>query len=86
LSAPADCGPSGLAWAPKVASAPRGAGAGRLAGNPVQSLPRAWFNGLGHLISWLFGMLAAHAQQNHRNLQACKHQNLQKIRLTFGDL
>jgi len=33
--------PSGLAVAPKVASAPRGPGFGSLAGNPVQSLPQA---------------------------------------------
>jgi hypothetical protein len=35
--------PSGLAVAPKVASAPRGPGSGTLAGNPVQSLLQAWF-------------------------------------------
>jgi len=34
-------GPSGLAGAPKVASAPRGHGSGTLAGNLVQSLPQA---------------------------------------------
>ena len=33
--------PSGLAVAPKVASAPRGPGSGLLAGNPAQSLPQA---------------------------------------------
>ena len=33
--------PSGLAGAPKVASAPRGPGSAPLAGNLVQSLPRA---------------------------------------------
>jgi hypothetical protein len=33
--------PSGLAVAPKVASAPRGPRFGSLAGNPVQSLPQA---------------------------------------------
>jgi len=33
--------PSGLAWAPKVASAPRGPGSGILAGNLAQSLPQA---------------------------------------------
>jgi len=33
--------PSGLAVAPKVASAPRGPFPATLAGNPVQSLPRA---------------------------------------------
>jgi len=32
--------PSGLAVAPKVASAPRGPGSATLAGYPVQSLPR----------------------------------------------
>jgi hypothetical protein len=33
--------PSGLAVAPKVASAPRGPGSATLAGNPAQSLPQA---------------------------------------------
>ncbi len=41
LSAVAHGLPSGLAGAPKVASAPRGQHQGPLAGNPVQSLPRA---------------------------------------------
>jgi len=41
LSAVAHGLPSGLAVAPKVASAPRGQRQGPLAGNPVQSLPRA---------------------------------------------
>ena len=36
----AEVWPSGLAVAPKVASAPRGPGFGMLAGNPVQSLPQ----------------------------------------------
>jgi len=33
--------PSGLAVAPKVASAPRGPGSANLAGKPLQSLPQA---------------------------------------------
>gem|GEM_PF-1038582 len=41
LSAVAGGCPSGLAVAPKVASAPRGPVPATLAGNPVQSLPRA---------------------------------------------
>jgi hypothetical protein len=41
LSALAGGWSSGLAWAPKVASAPRGPGPAPLAGNPVQSLPHA---------------------------------------------
>jgi hypothetical protein len=41
LSAAAGGWPSGLAVAPKVASAPRGPGPVRFAGNPVQSRPRA---------------------------------------------
>ena len=41
LSAAAGGWPSGLAGAPKVASAPRGPGPVRFAGNPVQSRPRA---------------------------------------------
>jgi hypothetical protein len=41
LSAVAHGLPSGLAVAPKVASAPRGQRQGPLAGNPAQSLPRA---------------------------------------------
>ena len=41
LSALAGGWSSGLAWAPKVASAPRGPGPAPLAGNPVQSLPLA---------------------------------------------
>jgi hypothetical protein len=40
LSAPAGAGASGLAWAPKVASAPRGPRSCPLAGNSVQSLPQ----------------------------------------------
>jgi hypothetical protein len=41
LSAVAHGLPSGLAVAPKVASAPRGQRQAPLAGNPAQSLPRA---------------------------------------------
>ena len=41
LSAVAGGWPSGLAVAPKVASAPRGPGFGTLAGKLLQSLPRA---------------------------------------------
>ncbi len=41
LSAVGESWPSGLAVAPKVASAPRGPGSATLAGNRVQSLPRA---------------------------------------------
>jgi hypothetical protein len=36
----AEVWPSGLAGAPKVASAPRGPGSAPLAGNPAQSLPQ----------------------------------------------
>ena len=43
LSAVAHGLPSGLAVAPKVASAPRGQRQSPLAGNPAQSLPRAWW-------------------------------------------
>jgi hypothetical protein len=35
-------GPSGLAGAPKVASAPRGPATATLAGSPVQSLPLSY--------------------------------------------
>jgi len=41
LSAVGSGWPSGLAVAPKVASAPRGPGPAPLAGNPLQSRPRA---------------------------------------------
>jgi len=40
LSAVAGGWSSGLAWAPKVASAPRGPDLATLAGKPVQSLPQ----------------------------------------------
>jgi len=40
LSAAVGGGASGLAWAPKVASAPRGPSTHSLAGNPVQSRRR----------------------------------------------
>jgi len=42
---PNGAGNSGLAWAPKVASAPRVPGPFGLAGCLLQSLPRAWGRG-----------------------------------------